>query len=95
MRNVGSALHRVRFDERRPRGIPGFERAAAIRVARFQPVTKHPGYFDRFRVWTDHAAACRGRFAQPKQEAVVDISQAEARSLAAAVFMKILKVGTP
>ena len=91
MSNISRALHRIGLDEGRPRGIPGFECAAAVRVGSLQPVTQHPGDLDRFRVRTDDAAACRCGFAQSKQEAVVDIGQTKAGSLAAAVIHKDLE----
>jgi hypothetical protein len=91
VRHVGCALHRVGFDERRAGCVPGFQAAAAFRVARFQPIAQHPGDFDRFRMRTDHAAIVSRRLAQPEQKAVVDVGQPEAGAFAAAVIHEDLE----
>jgi len=84
-REQAGALHRVRLDERRARRVPRAQAAAAVRVVFHEPVAQHPGGLDVLRMRTDHAAVRGRRLAQAQEEAVVDVRQAEARALPAAI----------
>src|SRR5579872_6810056 len=91
VRDVGSALHCVGFDKRRTRRVPGLETAAPLRVACLQSIAEDPGDLDRFRMRAHHTAVLGRRFAQPEQEAIVDVRQAETGAFAAPIVHEYLE----
>ena len=93
MGDTGRPLHRVGLDEWRPGRVPGGKPALPVRIGRLHALAQHPGELDRLRMRADHPAMRRRGLAQPQQEAVIDIRQAEPLTFAAAVVHEDLEAG--
>ena len=95
VRDIGGALHCVGFDKGRARRVPGFEAAAAFRIARFEPIAQDPGDFDGFRMRTHHAAMAAAA-SQSRNKKPSSISGRPRRAPSPPrLFMNILKLGAP
>ena len=93
LRDEGGALHGVGLDERGAAGVPGPQATGAVRVRRLGAVAHDPGELDGLGMRADHAAVGGRGLAQAKQKAVVDVGQAEAGALTAAVVHEDLEAG--